>query len=79
VELLDTHRVVITDRILLERQADHTRILVDGFLVPGAWLGNGAPVEISRSRVQTWLDSLVAEGIVPEREAPPEIIVPEVE
>jgi hypothetical protein len=79
VELLDTHRVVITDRILLERQADHTRILVDGFLVPGAWLGNGAPVEISRSRVQTWLDSLVAEGIVPEREAPQEIIVPEVE
>lgn len=79
VELLDTHRVVITERILLEREADHTRVLVDGFLIPEWWLGEGDPVDITRDRVQTWLDSLVAEGIAPQREAPPEVIVPEQE
>lgn len=76
VERLDTHRVVITERILLEREADHTRVLVDGFLLPQGWLGTGDPVEITRDRVQTWLDSLVTEGIAPQREAPPEVIVP---
>jgi len=79
VELLDTHRVAITDRIRLEREADHTRVLVDGFLLPESWLTVGGPVEISRDRVQTWLDSLVTEGIAPQRELPAEVIVPEAE
>jgi len=68
VELLDTHRVVVTQRLLLEREADHTRVLVDGFAVPQEWLMEPDPVDISRNRVQAWLDSLVAEGIAPQRE-----------
>lgn len=76
VELLDTHRVVVTQRLLLEREADHTRVLVDGFAVPQEWLMEPDPVDISRNRVQAWLDSLVAEGIAPQREpvAPPAAI-----
>lgn len=68
VELLDTHRVVVTQRLLLEREADHTRVLVDGFAIPQEWLLEPDPVDISRDRVQAWLDSLVAEGIAPQRE-----------
>jgi hypothetical protein len=68
VELMDTHRVVVTERILLEREADHTRVLVDGYAVPQRWLMEGDPAEISRDRVQAWLDSLVAAGTAPRRE-----------
>ncbi len=79
VELLDTHYVAITERILLEREADHTRVLVDGFLVPERWLMEEQPVEISRQRVQTWLDSLVAAGVAPQREPPPAPAAPLIE
>lgn len=79
VELLDTHRVVITERIRLEREADHTRVLVDGFLLPETWLLSADAVEITRDRVQTWLDSLVTEGIAPQRQAPSANTVFEIE
>jgi len=68
VELMDTHRVVVTERIILEREADHTRVLVDGYAIPQSWLLEGDPAEISRDRVQTWLDSLVAAGTAPRKE-----------
>lgn len=71
VELMDTHRVVVTERILLEREADHTRVLVDGFAIPQNWLMEQDPAEISRDRVQAWLDSLVTAGIAPRRETRP--------
>lgn len=71
VELMDTHRVAVTNRLQLEREADHTRVLVDGFAIPEDWLLEDDPVDISRNRVQTWLDSLVAAGIAPQRVPPP--------
>jgi hypothetical protein len=68
VEHLDTHRVVFQERLVLEREADHTRVLIDGFALPQQWLVEAGPVSITRTRVQAWLDSLVAEGVTPQRD-----------
>lgn len=68
VEHLDTHRVVFQERLVLEREADHTHVLIDGFALPQQWLVEAGPVSITRTRVQAWLDSLVAEGVTPQRD-----------
>lgn len=70
VEYQDTHRVAFRERLVLEREADHTRVLIDGYVLPQQWLGEAGPVVITRTRVQAWLDSLVAEGVAPQRDVP---------
>ena len=69
VEFQDTIRFVFRDRLLLEREVDHTRVLVDDFALPQKWLLEPGPLDITRERVQSWLDSLVAAGAPPQREA----------
>jgi hypothetical protein len=69
VEFQDTIRFVFRDRLLLEREVDHTRVLVDDFALPQKWLLEPGPLDITRQRVQSWLDSLVAAGAPPQREA----------
>ena len=71
VEFQDTIRFVFRDRLLLEREVDHTRVLVDDFALPQKWLLEPGPLDITRERVQSWLDSLVAAGAPPQREAAP--------
>jgi hypothetical protein len=71
VEFQDTIRFVFRDRLLLEREVDHTRVLVDDFALPQKWLLEPGPLDITRQRVQSWLDSLVAAGAPPQREAAP--------
>ena len=68
VEHMDTLPFVVADRIQLEREVANTRILVDGFAVPQEWLDDLPQVEVSRQRMQTWLDSLTSSGIVPQRD-----------
>lgn len=68
VEHMDTLPFVVADRIQLEREVENTRILVDGFAVPQDWLSDVPQVEVSRLRMQTWLDSLTSSGIVPQRD-----------
>ena len=71
VEFQDTIRFVFRDRLLLEREVDHTRVLVDDFALPQKWLLEPGSLDITRQRVQSWLDSLVAAGAPPQREAAP--------
>ncbi|MDE2996564.1 MAG: helix-turn-helix domain-containing protein [Bacteroidota bacterium] len=67
VEHLDTLPFLVVDRIQLEREVENTRVLADGFVLPGDWLQQGQ-VELDRTRVQTWLDSLTSAGVVPQRD-----------
>ena len=68
VEHLDTIPFIVVDRIQLEREVDHARVIVDGFRVPQAWLAPEGLVELSRDRIQSWLDSLTTAGVVPQRD-----------
>ena len=68
VEHLDQRRFLVTDRIKVEREVEHTRILVDGYQLPQEWLEIQEPLDISRVRVQRWLDSLTTSGVVPRKE-----------
>lgn len=68
VELLDTIPFVVVDRIQLEREADHARVFADGFAIPASWLVDEGVVELSRDRIQSWLDSLTTSGVVPQRD-----------
>lgn len=68
VEHLEQRRFLVTDRIKVEREVEHTRILVDGYQLPQEWLEIQEPLDISRVRVQRWLDSLTTSGVVPRKE-----------
>jgi len=71
IEHNDTLSFSITDRILIEREVDHARFLIDGFRAPSEWFDGDQPVELSRSVTQDWLDSLTEAGINPERSRTP--------
>ena len=68
VEHLDTIPFIVTDRIQLGREVDHARVIVEGFRVPQVWLAPEGVVELSRDRIQSWLDSLTTAGVVPQRD-----------
>jgi hypothetical protein len=68
IEHMDTFPFIVVDRIQLEREVDHARVIVDGLRIPESWLREEGVVELSRDRIQSWLDSLATSGVVPQRD-----------
>ena len=67
IEHLDTMPFLIVDR--MEREVGNARVIADGFRVPESWLAGEGVVELTRTRIQGWLDSLTTAGVVPRRDA----------
>lgn len=65
IEMGDTMRFAGLDRIRLEREVEHTRVLVQGYVLPQAWMVEGQVVDLSRTRIQAWFDSLAFAGAFP--------------
>lgn len=72
VEHMDTLVFKVGESLKIEREVDHTKILIDGFEVPAWWLRVSGPIDLGRARTQTWLDSLTTAGISPQRAGPVE-------
>ncbi len=70
VEHMDTLLFRVGDSLKIEREVAHTKVLIDGFEAPAWWLRDSGPVDVGRVRMQTWLDSLTAAGISPQRAGP---------
>ena len=70
VEHLDTLVFRVSNNLKIEREVDHTKILIDGFEAPAWWLRVSGSIDLGRARTQTWLDSLTTAGISPQRAGP---------
>jgi transcriptional regulator with XRE-family HTH domain len=60
VEYLDTLRFAATDSILFEREAAVASIVLLGYVVPDSMLDDSGKLNITRDRVQNWLDAEIA-------------------
>ena len=72
VEHMDTLVFRVSNNLKIEREVDHTKILIDGFEAPAWWLRVSGAIDLGRVRTQTWLDSLTTAGISPQRAGPVE-------